>query len=60
MDGREIGFGVVGLGMGSHHCKAVVAAHRGQISAVNAAGGGAEFTVTLPRRPPPRSLPEND
>ena len=49
-----------GVGLGLAICKAVVAAHRGQISAVNAAGGGAEFTVTLPRRPPPRSLPEND
>ncbi|MDB5932305.1 MAG: hypothetical protein JWR60_4012 [Polaromonas sp.] len=48
-----------GVGLGLAICKAVVDAHRGQISAGNAAGGGAEFTVTLPRRPPPQSLPES-
>jgi two-component system sensor histidine kinase KdpD len=47
-----------GVGLGLAICKAVIEAHRGQISAGNAAGGGAEFTVTLPRRPPPHSLPE--
>jgi predicted dehydrogenase len=34
MDGREIGFGVVGLGMGSHHCKAVAAAAGARLVAV--------------------------
>jgi two-component system sensor histidine kinase KdpD len=48
-----------GVGLGLAICKAVVDAHRGQITAANAAGGGAEFTVSLPRRPPPQSLPEN-
>ena len=42
-----------GIGLGLAICKAVVDAHRGQISAGNAAGGGAEFTVALPRRAPP-------
>ncbi len=42
-----------GVGLGLAICKAVVDAHRGQISAANAAGGGAEFKVTLPRRAPP-------
>lgn len=42
-----------GVGLGLAICKAVVDAHRGQISAHNAAGGGAEFRITLPRRPPP-------
>ena len=42
-----------GVGLGLAICKAVVDAHRGQISAANAAGGGAEFKVTLPKRAPP-------
>jgi two-component system sensor histidine kinase KdpD len=42
-----------GVGLGLAICKAVVDAHRGTISAANADGGGAEFTVRLPRRPPP-------
>ena len=47
-----------GVGLGLAICKAVVDAHRGQITAGNAPGGGAEFTLSLPRRPPPQSLPE--
>ena len=42
-----------GVGLGLAICKAVVDAHRGQITAANAVGGGAEFKVTLPRRNPP-------
>ena len=42
-----------GVGLGLAICKAVVDAHRGRISAVNAAGGGAQFTIRLPRHPPP-------
>ncbi|MBT2320929.1 DUF4118 domain-containing protein [Variovorax paradoxus] len=42
-----------GVGLGLAICKAVISAHGGEISAANAAGGGAEFTVTLPRRAPP-------
>jgi len=42
-----------GVGLGLAICKAVVSAHGGQIAAANAEGGGAEFTVTLPRRAPP-------
>jgi predicted dehydrogenase len=34
MDGREIGFGVVGLGMGTCHCDAVVAAAGARLLAV--------------------------
>ncbi|MEO6973345.1 MAG: DUF4118 domain-containing protein [Rhodoferax sp.] len=45
-----------GVGLGLAICKAVVDAHRGQIVAANAPGGGAEFTVTLPRRPPPEPV----
>jgi two-component system sensor histidine kinase KdpD len=42
-----------GVGLGLAICKAVVSAHGGEIAAANAVGGGAEFTVTLPRRTPP-------
>ncbi|NMM08996.1 MAG: DUF4118 domain-containing protein [Polaromonas sp.] len=47
-----------GVGLGLAICKAVVQAHRGQVSAGNAIGGGAEFTVILPRRSPPQEPPE--
>ena len=42
-----------GVGLGLAICKAVVDAHGGRISAANAAGGGAQFTIRLPRKPPP-------
>lgn len=42
-----------GVGLGLAICKAVVDAHGGQIRAGNAEGGGASFSVTLPRREPP-------
>ena len=42
-----------GVGLGLAICTAVVDAHKGRIDAANADGGGAVFTVTLPRRPPP-------
>ncbi|SCK33918.1 two-component system, OmpR family, sensor histidine kinase KdpD [Variovorax sp. HW608] len=45
-----------GVGLGLAICKAVVNAHGGQIAAANAEGGGAEFTVTLPRRPSPEPV----
>ncbi|SEA71317.1 DUF4118 domain-containing protein [Variovorax sp. YR216] len=45
-----------GVGLGLAICKAVVSAHGGQIAAANAEGGGAEFTVTLPRRTPPEPV----
>jgi two-component system sensor histidine kinase KdpD len=44
-----------GVGLGLAICKAVVSAHGGEITAANAVGGGAEFTVTLPRRELPES-----
>ncbi len=47
-----------GVGLGLAICKAVVHAHRGEITARNAAGGGAEFTIRLPRRPPPVDVSE--
>ncbi|WP_295956014.1 DUF4118 domain-containing protein [Rhodoferax sp.] len=42
-----------GVGLGLAICKAIVDAHRGHIVATNAPDGGAEFTLTLPRRPAP-------
>jgi two-component system, OmpR family, sensor histidine kinase KdpD len=42
-----------GVGLGLAICKAVIDAHRGRIRAANAPDGGAEFSFTLPRRPPP-------
>jgi two-component system sensor histidine kinase KdpD len=42
-----------GVGLGLAICKAIVGAHGGTIAAGDAEGGGAEFTVTLPRRAPP-------
>ncbi|MDR0458062.1 MAG: DUF4118 domain-containing protein [Burkholderiaceae bacterium] len=52
-----------GVGLGLSICKAVVAAHGGAITAANAPadaqGGGAQFTITLPRRePPPAEAPD--
>jgi two-component system sensor histidine kinase KdpD len=46
-----------GVGLGLAICKAVVDAHKGTIEAAEAPGGGAQFTVSLPRRSPPL-LPE--
>ena len=48
-----------GVGLGLAICKAVVDAHSGRISARNADGGGAEFTITLPRRAPPLAPDES-
>jgi two-component system sensor histidine kinase KdpD len=42
-----------GVGLGLAICKAIVEAHGGTIMASNAPGHGAQFTVVLPRRPPP-------
>lgn len=49
-----------GVGLGLAICKAIVDAHRGAIEAGNAQGGGAEFTVTLPRSAPPEPVPESE
>ena len=42
-----------GVGLGLAICKAIIDAHRGTITAAQAVGGGAQFTFTLPRTPPP-------
>ena len=46
-----------GVGLGLAICKAVVEAHRGRITAAQAQGGGAEFTISLPLRPMPELPP---
>jgi two-component system sensor histidine kinase KdpD len=48
-----------GVGLGLAICKAIVEAHKGKIVASQADGGGAEFTITLPRTTPPVS-PETE
>jgi two-component system OmpR family sensor kinase len=48
--GRERGKAGAGLGLAIAHT--VVSAHHGQISAANAADGGAVFSVRLPKSPP--------
>lgn len=45
-----------GVGLGLAICKAVVNAHGGDVTALNAQDGGSEFIVTLPRRTPPVSM----
>ena len=45
-----------GVGLGLAICKAVVSAHGGEITAASAPDGGAEFSVTLPRRAPPATI----
>jgi two-component system sensor histidine kinase KdpD len=45
-----------GVGLGLAICKAIVEAHKGSIAAAQAAGGGAEFTISLPRTAPPEAL----
>jgi two-component system sensor histidine kinase KdpD len=42
-----------GVGLGLAICKAVVEAHKGKISTAQADGGGAEFSISLPRTTPP-------
>ena len=49
-----------GVGLGLAICKAIVNAHRGQIAVSNVRDGGAQFTVTLPRRAPPVPPPESE
>jgi two-component system sensor histidine kinase KdpD len=49
-----------GVGLGLAICREVVAAHAGRIAAGDAVGGGAEFTILLPRRPAPAMEEEGD
>jgi two-component system sensor histidine kinase KdpD len=49
-----------GVGLGLAICKAIVEAHHGTIRAAQADGGGAEFTMTLPRSTPPVSPEAED
>jgi two-component system sensor histidine kinase KdpD len=48
-----------GVGLGLAICRAIVEAHGGHIVGETRPGGGARFTITLPRdEPPPVELPE--
>ena len=47
-----------GVGLGLAICKAIVRAHEGHITAQTAAGGGAEFSISLPCGKPPTLPPE--
>jgi two-component system sensor histidine kinase KdpD len=49
-----------GVGLGLAICKAVVDAHKGKISASQAPGGGAEFSISLPRTDPPLAVDAED
>jgi two-component system sensor histidine kinase KdpD len=49
-----------GVGLGLAICKAVVEAHKGKISAAQADGGGAEFSISLPRTAPPLAVDVED
>ena len=43
-----------GVGLGLAICRAIVEAHGGSIAGENRAGGGARFTIELPRGEPPK------
>jgi two-component system sensor histidine kinase KdpD len=49
-----------GVGLGLAICKAIVEAHKGRITATQASGGGAEFSISLPRTDPPLALDAED
>jgi len=42
-----------GVGLGLATCRAIVGAHDGAITGENQPGGGARFTIDLPRDEPP-------
>ncbi len=51
---RESPDGRRGVGLGLAICKAVLQVHGGSIAASNRPGGGASFTLSLPRESPPQ------
>ena len=55
----EVKSATPGVGLGLAICRAVVDAHGGSITVCNALGGGAAFSVSIPRRAPPVELAES-